>query len=100
VAEAFDELVIKEDQDKRGRHPGEVAALMAEEVRHQKNDKKYTVLLDELEAWRFALSQLGPGEIAVMFYESLQPAVHVVEQFGGRPSSSLISNQVPAGALS
>ncbi len=99
VAEVFDELVIKEDQDKRGRYPGEVATLIAEEVRHHSLDKKYTVLLDESEALRFALGRLGPGDIAVMFYERLQPAVQIVEEFGGHPSSSLTATQLSALVL-
>ncbi|MCL6454544.1 MAG: cyanophycin synthetase [Alicyclobacillus sp.] len=74
AAEVFDELVVKEDVDKRGRNDGEVAALMAGEIRRLAPHKPLTVLLSETEALQAAAQSAQSGDIVVLFYEQLQPA--------------------------
>ncbi|MCL6598738.1 MAG: cyanophycin synthetase [Alicyclobacillus macrosporangiidus] len=85
AAEIFDAFVVKEDADKRGRREGEVAALLAEEIRAHAPGKPCTVIASEPDALRFALSQAGPGDVVVMFFEQLAPAQQVVREFGGVP---------------
>ena len=46
----FDQIIIKEDQDSRGREPGEVADLIKKGVDQVSPDKPYKIILDEEQA--------------------------------------------------
>ncbi|MCL6516630.1 cyanophycin synthetase [Alicyclobacillus sp.] len=88
AAALFDALVVKEDADKRGRREGEVAGILEEEIRNTAPGKPCTVILPEPDALRFALNQAVPGDVVVMFFERLDPAKRVIEEFGGVPVTS------------
>jgi len=68
----FDLLIAKEDDDRRGRKPGEIAALICEGARSagMAPDAMITVL-DELEATRRALSEARPEELVVIFADNI-----------------------------
>jgi len=79
----FDQLTIKEDQELRGRKPGEVAALLVRgALQVGFAEENLRVILDEREAIREAVRQSlaakpgGPGEDwLVIFFEKYQPAL-------------------------
>jgi cyanophycin synthetase len=63
----FDLLVLKEDNDRRGRKQGTIAALLHDAAREagMRPDRMITVL-DELEAVRHALSLAEPDDLVVV----------------------------------
>ncbi|MBX6350215.1 MAG: cyanophycin synthetase [Clostridia bacterium] len=74
-------LVIKEDADRRGRRPGEVARLLLEgAVAAGFEPGRAEIVLDEREAVRRALTLAAPGDVVVVFYESFERVVREVEQ--------------------
>lgn len=79
----FDEFILKEDEDKRGRDPGEVARVLAEEIRARQPDKPCRVVLREPDALQDAVAHLRAGDVAVMFYEKMDPLVQLLRQLGG-----------------
>ena len=74
--------VIKEDADRRGRLPGETARLLREGMRQQPLAPPHRLILDELEAVRYALSLAGEGDLVVVFYEKRLPLEQLL---GGGP---------------
>ncbi|GGJ08764.1 cyanophycin synthetase [Alicyclobacillus cellulosilyticus] len=84
AAEVFDVLVVKEDQDKRGRVPGEVAQILAREIGAAAPDKPCWIELDECAALMRALREMRPGDIVIAFYEHLDPLVHMLTRLGAR----------------
>jgi cyanophycin synthetase len=73
AAAAFDEIIIREDKNLRGRKPGETAALVVEGVRVDRaagNGQVRTVkvdkILDEQAAVKTALRRANPGDLVVM----------------------------------
>lgn len=74
AAQGFQRLIIREDEDLRGRKPGEVAGILLKEAISAGMDpRKISVVLPEREAFRHGLDTCNPGEIFVMFYEHLEP---------------------------
>jgi cyanophycin synthetase len=71
AAGAFDEIIVREDRNLRGRAPGVAATLVAEGVRRAREDGTgRTVhvdkILDELSAVKTALRRANPGDLVVM----------------------------------
>lgn len=74
AAQGFHRLIIREDEDLRGRKPGEIAKIMLEEARSAGMDlKQISVVLPEREAFKYGIEHCRAGEIFVMFYENLKP---------------------------
>jgi cyanophycin synthetase len=62
----FDTIVIREDDDLRGRRPGEVANLLLAAVREAGVPPDRTaIVLDEIEATHAAIDRAGPGDLVV-----------------------------------
>jgi cyanophycin synthetase len=71
AAGAFDEIIVREDRNLRGRGPGVAATLVADGVRRAKEDGsgrtvRVDKILDELSAVKTALRRANPGDLVVM----------------------------------
>ena len=89
AARGFSRVVIKEDEDLRGRRPGEVAGILLRAVRAESPWLDSRVVLSEGEALREELRALGPGDVAVMFYDRMEPLRRVLAEFGAEPVESI-----------
>lgn len=71
AAGAFDEIIIREDRNLRGRGPGDSATLVADGVRRAREDgtgrtTRTDKILDEITAVKTALRRANPGDLVVM----------------------------------
>ena len=69
AAGIFDEVIVREDENNRGRPPGNTAALIAEGIESSGADRRtgsVTTILDELEATRSALDRAAEGDVVVV----------------------------------
>jgi cyanophycin synthetase len=71
AAGAFDEIIVREDRNLRGREPGVSAGLVADGVRRAREDGtgrtvRVDKILDELSAVRNVLRRANPGDLVVM----------------------------------
>jgi cyanophycin synthetase len=69
AAGIFDELIIREDENNRGRPRGDTAALIAEgidSVGSERRATSVTTILPELEATRAALDRATEGDVVVV----------------------------------
>ncbi|SMB89432.1 cyanophycin synthetase [Thermanaeromonas toyohensis ToBE] len=75
-------LVIKEDKDRRGRNPGEVASLLHRgALAAGLSPERIEVELKEKEAVNKALMRARPGQVVAIFYEELEVVCQVVNRF-------------------
>lgn len=79
-AEIFDRIIIKEDQDARGRKPGEVADLITKGVYQVNSDLNCEIILNEAEATNKALNQAQNNDLVVIFPEKVNPAIELIKQ--------------------
>ncbi|MBY0230579.1 MAG: cyanophycin synthetase [Gemmataceae bacterium] len=90
AAGCFDRVIIREDEDARGRRRGEVAEMIRRAVLEEETGKDCRVILDETEALVTALEEMEEDEVVVLFFEKrTEPSLEVLKRFGGRPASTL-----------
>lgn len=76
----FSRLYIKEDNDLRGRSPGEVAELLYESAVAAGMEKdNATMILSESKAFETAIMDAIPGDLIVLFYEDFDKALELLE---------------------
>ncbi|MEN9870473.1 MAG: hypothetical protein RLZZ171_1461 [Cyanobacteriota bacterium] len=80
AAEIFDQIIIKEDQDFRGRESGEVADLIQKGVYQISPDKTHEIILNEIEAINTALNQAPKDSLVVIFPEKVDLAIDLIQQ--------------------
>ena len=69
AARYFDEIIIREDENNRGRPRGNTAELIAEGIESAGEDRhvgEVRIVLDELEATRAALDTAVEGDLVVV----------------------------------
>jgi len=70
AANYFDEIIVREDENNRGRPRGDTATLIEQGVRSAEPEHSragsVTTVLDELEATRMALDIAGEGDVVVV----------------------------------
>lgn len=80
AARGFERIIIKEDEDTRGRGKGEVASLLCETVNREAPDRRCEIVLDEVKAFSKAVKEMKEDEVVVIFYDKLEPVLEVLEQ--------------------
>jgi cyanophycin synthetase len=75
----FDQVVIKEDDDRRGRAAGDVASLIQAGLLHQKPGYRYQRILDETTAINQTLENAPKGSLVVILPEQVSRAIQLVE---------------------
>lgn len=76
----FDRIIVKEDNDTRGRRRGEVADLILRGISEENGSLRPEVILDETEALEKALSTVSEGGLVVIFPESVTQAINLIEK--------------------
>jgi cyanophycin synthetase len=79
-AQMFDRVIVKEDEDRRGRDRGEVAELIVEGVKTINPDLPCEIILDEREAIRTGLEAIADGGLVVILPESVSSAIATIEE--------------------
>lgn len=80
AAEIFDQIIVKEDQDSRGRKPGEVADLITKGIHQINSNAACEVILNETEATNKALSKAQTNNLVVIFPEKIDQAIDLIKQ--------------------
>ena len=89
AAKGFNKVIVREDQDLRGRQPGEVADILCRAIRDVSPAIECEVILDEVEALRQAVERMVKGEVIVHFYEKLQPVQNALQELSAQPVVTL-----------
>ena len=89
-AQMFDEVIVKEDDDTRGRPRGDAARLIEDGIREARDlgiqkVSRYESILDEVKAIRTALDEAPDGGLVVILPESVTRAIELIEERGPVP---------------
>jgi len=79
AARIFDRIIIKEDDDLRGRISGEAAELITKGILQEKPDSQYEIMLNETEAVNSGLDRATAGGLVVIPPESVTRAISLIE---------------------
>ncbi|AFZ29810.1 cyanophycin synthetase [Gloeocapsa sp. PCC 7428] len=75
----FDRIIIKEDDDTRGRSRGSAAELILKGIMQVKPDCPYESILDETTAINKGLDSASEGSLVVILPESVSRAISLIE---------------------
>jgi cyanophycin synthetase len=80
AAHTFDWIIVREDDDLRGREPGEVARLIADTVSRARPSLPLSIIPDEAEATQQALDMARPGDLVVVFVDRVDETIEQVRE--------------------
>lgn len=81
AARIFNYIIIKEDDDRRGREKGEVADLILKGMLSENPNQEHIVILDEIEAIETALKKVDKDGLVVIFPESVSRSIELVQKY-------------------
>lgn len=98
-AQMFDRILIKEDDDNRGRDRGAAAKLISQGIEQAKPDAQFETILDETTAIQTALDSASLNSLVVILPESVTRAIQIIE--ARRPAAAQMdATQFKGEALS
>ncbi len=80
LGQAFDSVVIYQDQCQRGRVPGEVPALLRQGLANASRTREIHDINGEFPAIDFALSQLQAGDLCLILIDQVEAALAYIAQ--------------------
>ena len=80
ASRVFDRIIIKEDDDKRGRESGSAADFILKGVLQSNSSVQTEIILNETEALETALTQVEAGGLVVIFPESVSRAIAHIQR--------------------
>jgi cyanophycin synthetase len=100
AAGMFNQVVIKEDDDRRGRQPQEVADLIHQGLVNINPECRCQIILDETTAIRQTLATATAGSLVVILPEQVSRAINLVEEHGAslglvEPNTLLSNGKTP-----
>jgi len=82
AANIFDYIIVKEDDDTRGRPRGSANNLIVQGITQIKPDCRYESILDETQAINKALDMAPEGSLVVILPESVSRAIQLIRSRG------------------
>lgn len=80
-AEMFDEIIIRQDKNLRGRTEEELIALLKTGIEKKDSSKKLTIIPSEREAILHALNTAEKGSLIVLCSDVVPDALELIKQF-------------------
>lgn len=81
TAEAFDEIIIRQDKRLRGKTEQELIDLLLKGIHQHDKNKKVTVIPSEKEAISYAITNAKPGALITMCSDVVPDALELVMKF-------------------
>lgn len=89
AAEMFDEIIIRQDKNLRGRTEEELIGLLEEGIKSVSTDKKVMIIPSEEEAITYAVRNAKPGSLIVLCSDVVPNALDLVMKFKEEEANEL-----------
>jgi cyanophycin synthetase len=86
IADGVTRVVLYDDEDPRGRAPGEVSALVAREMRARRPQIRSERAVGVRDAIGAALRLAAPGDVVLVLYESVDVVLGLLDEMGAVPA--------------
>ena len=80
VAEMFDEIIIRQDQDLRGKTVEEIVTLVKEGIKKSNLKRKVISIPDEREAVIYAISKARKGSLVVVCSDIIPSTLKLIKK--------------------
>lgn len=84
AAGMFEKIYLREDDNRRGREPGEINALMHEAIHSENPEITVEVCASSMESLETALSNAESGDLVVIMADNVERTISFVEEFRER----------------
>lgn len=88
-AEAFDEIIIRQDKRLRGKTEQELIDMLLAGIHQHDKNKKVTIIPSEKEAIRYAIKNAKPGSLITMCSDVVPDALELVMKFKEEEANKL-----------
>ncbi|UOQ71989.1 cyanophycin synthetase [Hymenobacter cellulosilyticus] len=88
VGSVFDEVVLRQDRDLRGKTKEELKEIMMHGLRLDKPELPITYIEDEMDAIDHVLNTAQPGSVVVLFTENIKATLQKLDEFESRVAVS------------
>jgi cyanophycin synthetase len=95
AGQIFDEVIVKEDDDTRGRPRGDAAKWIVHGLEEVPTAASYRTILNETEAVNTALDSAPDGSLVVILPESVSRAIGLIQARNPLPQGSLAPSPTP-----
>jgi len=89
AAEMFDEIIIRQDKNLRGKTGEELIAMLNNGIKATNADKKVTIIPSEKEAITHAVKNASKGSLIVLCSDVVPDALELVKQFKEKEANDL-----------
>jgi len=96
----FDRVVVKEDDDNRGRPRGDAAKWIVEGLQQANPDCRFEVILDETTAIETALDTAPLNSLVVILPESVSRSIQLIEARNPAPTADTEAPTLPVTPVS
>lgn len=90
AAKIFDEIIIRHDDDMRGKNVEELDRLLTIGIKQVDPEKKITIIDTEMQAVEHVLNNPVPGGVSVIFADNIQAVLARVQKAGTRKASEVL----------
>lgn len=82
AAHVFQKIIIREDDDLRGRKPGETSQIIYSSIMKEDTGLPCSIITDSKKAFIKAIEEIKPNEVVAYFYEEFKPIEKLLKEFG------------------
>jgi cyanophycin synthetase len=86
IADGFSRVVLYEDEDPRGRGPGEVSGLVQRELRARRPSARCARVTHAREALSAAVRMASAGDVILVLYEEIDAIQSLLGELGATPA--------------
>ena len=90
AGERFDKIILREDEDLRGRQPGEAQRLLAEAIRSVDPDAVMEFVAREADAVSTAIKEMEAGDLVVVFCDDCDAVRCSLEESGAVAAAGIL----------
>ncbi len=99
-ADIFDWIIVKEDDDNRGRAPGDAAKYIIEGIEKVNSKARYETILNETKAINTALDKASIGSLVVIFPESVSRGLSLIKERNPVDEGKISQNELVSSETS
>ena len=89
AAEMFDEIIVRQDKNLRGKSEEELIALLVDGIKSVDPNKKITIIPSEAEAIRYAVKNATKGSLVVLCSDVVPEALDLVMELKANEANKL-----------
>lgn len=94
AAHVFQKIIIREDEDLRGRKAGEISQILKAAIVNENSQLSCSIVHNSEQAFVSAINEIIPNEVVAYFYEDLKSIEKILQKNGAiKISPSLIAQK-------